>query len=86
MIVLKKSTTSLPILNLGMHEYRTGEAVTINSHTRFILLQVFHRRISVKVYGFSQEKDRGTNHRCIVFYLKKTDIHESEAGEKPHRL
>ena len=26
-----------------------------------------------------------TDHRCIV-YLKKTDIHESEAGEKRHRL
>ena len=30
-------------------------------------------------------KGERTDHICIV-YLKKTDIHESEAGKKPHRL
>ena len=40
MIVFKNSTTSLPILNLGMHEYRTGEAVTINSHKIFLFISI----------------------------------------------
>ena len=59
-----------------------GEAMTMNSHTRFILLQVFQ---SVGVYGFSQKR-RGDRSKMYHLFEKDRDTHESEAGEKPQKL
>ena len=69
MIVLKKSTTSLPILNLGMHEYRTDQSrdYTLTQDSSFY--KYFTGGISVKVYGFSQER-RGDRSQMYHLYEK----------------
>ena len=81
MIVLKKSTASLTILNLGMHEYR-------RSSLDYELSHKIHPFISIsqcKEFVDFPKKGDETDHRCIV-YLKKTDILMNQKPAKSLRI
>ena len=79
MIVLKKSTTSFTILNLGMHEYRSSSRDYELSHK----IHPFRSISQCKSLWIFPEKE--TDHRCIVYFEKERDAHDSEAEEKPQK-
>ena len=80
MIVLKKLTASLTLLNLGIHEYWRSSRDYELSHKIHPFISISQCK-SLWIF----QKRRGDRSQMYCIFEKDGDTHESEAREKPQK-